>query len=73
MTQHDDQIWLTVMGEAWAIRKIERYGGCVYLHLWRGYEPDGIEYLDVALTDWDWPRYCDAARAVIDAQLRMLS
>ena len=34
--QHDDHIWLTVDGEAWAIRYIDR----PFIGLWRGYWPN---------------------------------
>jgi len=73
MAYYDDHVWLTVHGEAWAIRRIERdeAGTIVAFQLWRGYWPN-IETKAVRVIDADWPRYCDAARAVIDAQLRPL-
>jgi hypothetical protein len=73
MTQHDDHIWLTVLGGAWAIRRIYRnsLGEIDCIDLWRGYHPN-IETCRLMINDWDWPRYCDAARDVIEAQLRPL-
>lgn len=53
MTQHDDHIWLTLLGEAWAIRAIE--GDIIWL--WRGYQPD-IEHMSV-----HWPKYSHVASA----------
>lgn len=55
MTQYDDHIWLTVNGEAWAIKSINRRSDWpqgIVLHLWRGYAPD-LEFLNI------WIRYPD--------------
>jgi hypothetical protein len=48
--QHDDHIWLTAGGEAWAIYHIR----LPLLYLWRGYYPN-IEYsiLDISQVDWE--------------------
>jgi hypothetical protein len=48
--QHDDHIWLTVGGRAWAI--YAKDGDLITL--WRGYHPY-IEwsYLDISKVDWD--------------------
>lgn len=50
--QHDDHIWLTVGGSAWAIERIEGH----YISFWRGYWPD-LEYLVVDISDVDWEEY----------------
>ena len=65
MEQHDDHIWMTVHGEGWAIRSIERFaieGGreAMVFFLWRGYAPL-LQYLDLMVTDPDWPGYCQHA------------
>jgi hypothetical protein len=57
--QHDDHIWLTVNGEAWAIRAIERPDSWVF-RLWRGYYPE-LEFLSVEVKSPDWDSYCEAA------------
>lgn len=63
--QHDDHIWLTILGEAWAIQAIHRYPGEAYLfRLWRGYEPN-LEFTDMVLTNTNWERYCVACVAVM--------
>lgn len=64
--QHDDHIWLTVNGEAWAILAIERQQTCIVFRLWRGYEPR-LEFLDVELRDPDWDGYCSAAVELLKA------
>jgi hypothetical protein len=54
--QHDDHIWVTVRGEAWAIAEIYKS----WIWLWRGYWPN----MEVALLDTngiDWVGYCDRA------------
>jgi hypothetical protein len=56
--QHDDHIWLKVMGEDWAIRAIDHQNSIFYL--WRGYHPD-FEFLDVQIINVDWNAYCEAA------------
>jgi hypothetical protein len=73
MTQHDDHIWLTVMGGAWAIQSIERdeAGDIAFINLWRGYAP-ALEFSRLRVIEANWPHYCDAARDVIEAQLRPL-
>jgi hypothetical protein len=58
--QHDDHIWLVVLGESWAIRAIERCGTSVIFQLWRGYEP-WLEYEIIEFIDPDWHRYCQEA------------
>ena len=64
--QHDDHIWLTVLGGAWAIKAMVRldHQNMLVMHLWRGYEPD-LAYMTVALTNYDWAAYCDAAAALL--------
>jgi hypothetical protein len=58
--QHDDHIWLTVRGEAWAIQsKFESW-----IWLWRGYSPN----IEVALIDVmgiDWVVYVNRALFMI--------
>jgi hypothetical protein len=66
MSQHDDHIWLTVRGEGWAIRAIEREHDSMIFHLWRGYEPD-LEYLVVEMSKPNWPAYCEAASRMLRA------
>jgi hypothetical protein len=56
INQHDDHIWLTWMGEGWAIRRIEY----PIIHLWRGYEPD-LEYSAIDVSKVDWDAYCRMA------------
>jgi hypothetical protein len=60
--QHNDHIWLTVKGEAWAIRSIEDK----VMHLWRGWEPD-VERMSIDLSRARWSSYCDAAVAFLKA------
>jgi hypothetical protein len=69
LEQHDNHIWLTVHGEGWAIRGIERGGsGTIYLfHLWRGYAPL-LQYLDIQVRDPDWPGYCQRAVEMIEEE-----
>jgi hypothetical protein len=62
--QHDDHIWLSVRGEGWAIRAIEREHEAMIFHLWRGYEPD-LEFATVEFTETNWPAYCEAAAALL--------
>lgn len=54
--QHDDHIWLTVNGEAWAIKWMD----WPYIWLWRGYYPD-LEYSFVDLSNFDAEAYTKAA------------
>ena len=63
--QHDDHIWLTILGESWAIQQIDRHGDTMHLHLWRGYEPN-LEFNSFVLSHWDWDAYCDAAVALLE-------
>jgi hypothetical protein len=74
--QHDDHIWLTVGGEAWAIESIS--GSIIYLwrgyaptlefYLWHGYYPS-LEYSVVDMTGFDYDDYCaKAARALEEAK-----
>lgn len=60
--QHHDHIWLTVGGEGWAIREIERdaAGRPTRMLLWRGYVPT-LEFANADVSEVDWPRYCDKA------------
>jgi hypothetical protein len=48
--QHDDHIWLTAGGRAWAIYAMKGHE----LSLWRGYHPY-IEwsYLDISRVNWE--------------------
>jgi hypothetical protein len=55
--QHDDHIWLTLFGTAWAIQAIE----WPVIYFWRGYAPN-LEYLTVEFyPDDDFKDYCDVA------------
>jgi hypothetical protein len=48
--QHDDHIWLTVGGRAWAIYAMNGTDIC----LWRGYHPYiEYSYLDISKVDWE--------------------
>jgi hypothetical protein len=48
--QHDDHIWLTVGGSAWAIQFIQP----PIIYLWRGFYPDfEFSAVDVRNVDWD--------------------
>lgn len=58
--QHDDHIWLTVHGEAWAIRAMH----WPVIWLWRGYWPD-LEYTVVRLDNFNSDHYADAAVAMM--------
>ena len=61
-TQHDDHIWLTVNGDAWAIYSLH---GDVAV-LWRGYEPD-LEFSRLDMSRVDWDSYTRKAVALLDA------
>jgi hypothetical protein len=50
--QHDDHIWLTVGGSAWAIEWI--WGNII--GLWRGYYPN-FEYSAVDISKVNWENY----------------
>jgi hypothetical protein len=63
--QHDDHTWMTVMGQGWAIRRIERVNKTITFHLWRGYAPH-LEFKFVQMVDPDWEAYCEAAVAMLD-------
>lgn len=54
--QHDDHIWLTVGGSAWAILTIDG----PFLMLWRGYEPD-LEYCVIEMSEFNSDSYADKA------------
>jgi hypothetical protein len=59
----DDHCWLTINGEAWAIRRWRP----PTLYLWRGYHPH-LQYtvVDVDnMTEEDWDNYCDKAVKLI--------
>lgn len=58
--QHDDHIWLTVLGEGWAIRKLTPT--CIYL--WRGYITN-LQYCEIDITRVNWTAYCDKAVAML--------
>lgn len=62
LEQHDDHIWLTIGGKAWAIRSIEhhRAASVLVLHLWRGYVPC-LEYISVEFVSVNWDEYCEKA------------
>ena len=61
--QHDDHIWLTVVGEGWAIRAIN--GNFIYL--WRGYAPF-IEYSGIDMRDFNYNKYCDMAVEMLEKE-----
>jgi hypothetical protein len=65
--QHDDHIWLTVLGSAWAIQSLSKnpYGHTLF-HLWRGYEPN-LEYLLLTVTENHWTEYCHKAVGLLEA------
>ena len=58
--QHNDHVWVTVNGEAWAIMAIQHYGDIIIFHLWRGYEPN-LEFCCFEVINPDWDAYCSAA------------
>ena len=58
--QHDDHIWLTVGGEAWAIHSMN----WPVIWLWRGYEPD-LEYSAVEMSNFNAETYADKAIAML--------
>lgn len=58
--QHDDHIWLTVYGEAWAIRAMS----WPYILLWRGYEPD-LEFAVIHMSGFCQEAYCEKAAALL--------
>lgn len=66
--QHDDHIWLTVEGEAWAIESMN----WPVIMLWRGYEPD-LEFRCIELDGFPVEAYCDAAVATLKAKRDVLT
>jgi hypothetical protein len=64
--QHDDHIWLTAGGSAWAILRVHRSNGRAYrFDLWRGYKPDlEFAYLDIIISV-DWDSYCAKAAMIL--------
>lgn len=60
--QHDDHIWLTAGGSAWAIMRI--HGNTIYL--WRGYAPK-LEYAVIRWHKKNWPGYADVAAQLLKA------
>jgi hypothetical protein len=59
--QHDDHIWVTVRGEAWAIERILRYYPDVMVfHLRRGYEPN-LEFSWFSVSDHNWEHHYEEA------------
>lgn len=63
--QQDDHIWITVNGEAWAIRAIR---GNV-LWLWRGYWPN-LQYSAIEISNFDVEEYCDRAAKMLYASFQ---
>jgi hypothetical protein len=59
--QHDDHIWLTVDGGAWAIHSLD---GDLAM-LWRGYEP-ALEFTILDMTDVDWDSYTRSAVKLLE-------
>lgn len=59
--QHDDHIWLTVSGSAWAIKAIR----WPTIYLWRGYEPK-LEYAVVDMSEFNADAYCDRAALALN-------
>lgn len=55
-SQHDDHIWMTIGGEAWAIRQISDNK----IFYWRGYAPF-LEYTVIDVRDVNWALYCEHA------------
>ena len=67
-TQHDDHIWFTFVGQAWAVWKIE--GETFYL--WRGSNadvPSTLEFTIVHFPKFHWKMYADNAADYIKAAL----
>jgi len=61
--QHDNHIWLTVSGQAWAIRAIHK----PIFYLWRGYMHDGtLETASLDTSEVDWDMYCERAAEFIE-------
>jgi hypothetical protein len=58
--QHDDHIWLTVGGEAWAIKRISG----PLIQLWRGYEPE-LEYAVVDMSGFNADAYAAEATQLL--------
>lgn len=58
--QHDDHIWITAAGEAWAIQRI--HGNTFYL--WRGYAPQ-LEYAVIRFLKKNWAGYADLASQML--------
>jgi hypothetical protein len=59
--QHDDHIWLTVKGEAYAIYKID----WPLIILWRGYAPH-LEFTAVSMENFDAERYVSECERLLD-------
>ena len=58
--QHDDHIWLTVNGTAWAIHSIR----WPIIYLWRGYWPS-FEFNAVDMSEFDSKGYIERALPII--------
>jgi hypothetical protein len=61
--QHDDHIWLTVNGEAWAIYAMD----WPTIFLWRGYAPN-LEFNAVELSGFNAEAYAKRALVLLDAR-----
>jgi hypothetical protein len=62
--QHDDHIWLTVRGEAWAIQAMIT----PIIYLWRGYFPD-CEYSAIDMSKFNYEIYCNRAVEKLNGNL----
>ena len=63
--QHDDHIWLTVDGEAWAIKRVS----WPLIQLWRGYEPE-LEYAVVNMSGFNADAYVAKATRLLQGRGR---
>lgn len=55
--QHNDHIWLTVKGEAWAILAIRS----PIIYLWRAWHPK-LEFSAIDISNFNFESYCAAAQ-----------
>lgn len=66
--RYTDHCWLTVNGEGWAIRRIERTPEVTRFHLWRGFWPGLLQFAHVDFpAGKDWTRYQTMATLMMGA------